>query len=284
VTNNHFKRVDFQSFQDADCQETLMDQAQYDSIGTNYNRTRAADSRISAGICELLNLPSGSLIADIGAGTGNYSQALSRSGYRTIALEPSEEMRRQAVPNKNITWVPGFAESIPLADNSVDGAIVILALHHFKDAQKAVLELKRICPTGPVVVLTMDPREGEPFWFHSYFPEIHRQVKTVFRPINEVIDLAVTNSGWSVTVKKFPLPGNLIDRNMHSGWNKPEIYLDEQMRRNTSGFALASPDSVQRGLKQLQKDLSTGEWDRQYGFLRKLDSYDTGFRFIRFKK
>jgi ubiquinone/menaquinone biosynthesis C-methylase UbiE len=78
-------------------------------------------------------------------------------GYRIMAVEPSEEMRRQAVHNKNITWVPGFTESIPLADNLVDGVIVILALHPFKDAQKAILELKPICPTGPVVVSSSIP-------------------------------------------------------------------------------------------------------------------------------
>jgi ubiquinone/menaquinone biosynthesis C-methylase UbiE len=261
-----------------------MDRAQYDSIGTNYNRTRAADPRISAAINELLNLPPGSLIADIGAGTGNYSRALAGLGYRIMAVEPSEEMRKQAAPCKDITWLPGLAESIPLPDNAVNGVMVVLALHHFGDIRQAILEFVRICPNGPVVFFTMDPREGEPFWFHSYFPEIHRQVQTVFRPLREIIDLVVKTSGWSVTIKKFPLPGDLIDRNMHSGWNQPEIYLDEQMRQNTSGFALASPESVRRGITQLQTDLSSGEWDRKYGFLRKMDSYDTGFRFIRFNK
>ncbi|MBN1191829.1 MAG: hypothetical protein JXA46_18905 [Dehalococcoidales bacterium] len=67
-------------------------------------------------------------------------------------------------------------------------------------------------------------------------------------------------------------------------WNRPEVYLDDRMRRNTSGFALASPDAVRRGVKKLRNDLSTGEWERKYGYLRKLDSFDTGFRFITFRK
>jgi len=261
-----------------------MDRTKYDSIGITYNRTRAADPRITAFIRELLDLPQDSIIADIGAGTGNYSQALTRLGYKMIAVEPSEEMRKQALPNIEITWVPGFAESLPLADNLVQGVIVILALHHFKDAGKAFLELARICPSGPVVVLTMDPRLSEEFWLHAYFPEIYQQVKSVFPPLQDIIDLGTGCSGWSNIVRKFPLPCDLVDRVMYSGWNRPEVYLDEQMRQNTSGFALASADSVLRGVEKLQSDLQTGEWDRKYSFLRKLDSYDIGFRFIRFKK
>lgn len=74
----------------------------YDSIGSNYNQNRTADHRVLAVIKELLELPSGSTIADVGAGTGNYSNALADLGYKLEAVEPSMEMRRQAIPNPRV--------------------------------------------------------------------------------------------------------------------------------------------------------------------------------------
>ena len=53
-----------------------MNSTTYDSIGSNYNQNRTADHRVLMVIEELLELPLGSVIADVGAGTGNYSNAL----------------------------------------------------------------------------------------------------------------------------------------------------------------------------------------------------------------
>lgn len=73
----------------------------YNSIGSHYNSNRSADSSVTPIIKELLGLTEGSIVADIGAGTGNYSNALADLGYRIKAVEPSEEMRKQAKPNTN---------------------------------------------------------------------------------------------------------------------------------------------------------------------------------------
>jgi ubiquinone/menaquinone biosynthesis C-methylase UbiE len=52
----------------------------YNSIGKDYNKNRTADPRILAAINKLVALPKGLVIADIGAGTGNYANALARRG------------------------------------------------------------------------------------------------------------------------------------------------------------------------------------------------------------
>jgi|GEM_PF-263701 len=254
----------------------------YDSIGRNYNQNRAADPRVLTVIEELLERPLGSAIADVGAGTGNYSNALADLGYKLEAVEPSVEMRRQAIPNPRVHWLSGSAEAIPLKNNSVDGVIIILALHHFYDIPRAAREMYRICPNGPIVIFTMDPRKSEQFWFDDYFPEIAQHVFKVFPPIDEVADIISGTGKWQTLIKKFPLPPDLADRNMCSAWAKPEMYFDVQMRRNTSGFALASPAVVERGLKRLQHDLQSGQWDSKYGHLRRRKYFDAGFRFLRF--
>ena len=261
-----------------------MDNVTYDSIGVNYNKHRSADIRILVTIKDLLNLPHGSTIADIGAGTGNYANALADSGYKVIAIEPSKNMRNQTTPNKEVTWLSGIAESIPLRNNSVSGVIVILALHHFSDTVCAANELARICPSGPVVVFTIDPRESEEFWFNNYFPEIAEHVANTFPPIADVIKILNQKHNWSVSTTKFLLPRDLKDMNMCSGWNRPEIYLDAEIRQNTSGFALSDPTTVQKGIIHLQSDLLSGNWDRKYGHLRTREAFDAGFKFLKFVK
>jgi ubiquinone/menaquinone biosynthesis C-methylase UbiE len=255
----------------------------YDVIGESYNKNRAADKRILKTIIDLLNLPAGKLIVDIGAGTGNYTNALADSGYRLFAIEPSEIMRKQAVRNGDITWIHGLAESLPLQNASMDGVIIILAIHHFSDIRSAAKEVARVCPNGPLIMLTVDPRQSEQFWFNDYFPEIAQHVLKVFPPLNEVIDIFSGIKHWSTQAIKFPLPYDLTDKNMCSGWNRPEIYLDPLMRQNTSGFALASPSVVQRGVTLLENDLQSGKWDKLNGHLRRQESFDAGFRFLLFR-
>lgn len=260
-----------------------MNDATYDIIGESYNKNRTADKRILKTIIDLLNLPAGKLIADIGAGTGNYANALANLGYRLFAIEPSEIMRQQAVPNDNIMWASGLAEYLPLQDASMDGAVIVLAIHHFSDISSAAKEVARVCPSGPLLMLTMDPRECQKFWFYDYFPEIAQHIFKSFPPLKEVINIFSGIKHWSTQVIKFPLPYDLTDKNMQSGWNRPEIYLDPLMRQNTSGFALASPSVVQRGITLLENDLKSGKWDKLNGHLRRQESFDAGFRFLLFR-
>jgi ubiquinone/menaquinone biosynthesis C-methylase UbiE len=253
----------------------------YDRIGFDYNRHRAAEPSVVRSLALLLDLPVGSVIADIGAGTGNYSNALAREGYKLLAIEPSDLMRRQALRVADVKWFAGAAEDLPLRDDSVEGVVCTLAIHHFDSLAKAAVELKRICPSGPIVALTIDPRLGEPFWFSEYFPAIYRGLSSTFPPIERVCAEFTKDSGFTSQVSRWLLPQNAIDSTMHSGWNRPEIYLDQSHRQNMSGLALASRGEVESGLSALQAALASGVWDRDHGHLRKRKKIDLGFRFIK---
>lgn len=255
-----------------------MSQAVYDQIGVAYNANRRADPRLVERIIALLDLPAGAVIADIGAGTGNYAAALAGQGFKVQAVEPSAEMRGQAEPHDGVTWIAGSAEAIPLPDASVDGIVIILALHHFASVPDAAQELARICPDGPMVVFTNDPRLAEPQWFADYFPEIYKSDFAIFPPLNE----GVASMGGGASVHAFPLPHDFADRNMLSGWNRPETYLDEQVRQNTSGFALADAGVVKIRIAKLEQDLQSGEWDRKHRALRTRNEFDAGFRLLSF--
>ena len=65
----------------------------YNFIGRGYNLTRQPDYRIVNRLIDLLDLPTHSVLADVGAGTGNYSNVIAERGYQVIAIEPSEVMK-----------------------------------------------------------------------------------------------------------------------------------------------------------------------------------------------
>ena len=258
--------------------------ARYDEIGKGYNSYRKADHRLLKMLIQLLGLPVGSVVADIGAGTGNYTNGLAEYGYKMKAIEPSEEMRNQALFSENVEYIAGSAESIPLADNSVDGVVSTLAIHHFPSMIDAAREMKRICPNGPIVLFTNDPRLGEEFWFKDYFPEIYQWLFSAYPPVEELADLVANVGKWSKSVHRFPLPHDFSDFNMRSGWNRPELYLDPDVRRCMSGFALASKSEVDDGVERLRGDLESGRWNEKFGALRERDSYDLGFVFLKFER
>jgi hypothetical protein len=85
-------------------------------------------------------------------------------------------------------------------------------------------------------------------------------------------------------VEPFPLPPDLTDQFFYSAWRYPEKYLDAQFRKGISVFALADQNRVNACTDRLQADLANGAWDRKYGSIRSLSSYDGGYRFIYVRK
>ena len=73
-----------------------------------------------------------------------------------------------------------------------------------------------------------------------------------------------------LTVVPVPLPRDCVDGVFAAYWARPEMYLDSDVRRNISNFALAAEDELTEGLARLQADLQSGAWDRRYGHLRSL--------------
>jgi ubiquinone/menaquinone biosynthesis C-methylase UbiE len=253
----------------------------YNKIGENYSKYRRPDPRIVDSIIKLLALKKGNIIADIGAGTGSYSYALTERGFYVRAIEPSGVMQSQACKLTNMEWISGSAENIPLADSSVDGVIAILSFHHFADPERALKEMVRIVNNGPIVCFTFDPRQAKKPWLADYFPEIWKKAFDVFPPIEQVTEFAHRITGRYVQVSTFKLPRDLVDYFAGAGWLRPEMYLDSDIRAGMSAFALADELVVNKGLQKLKKDLQTGVWEEKYGWLKELNEADLGYRFIK---
>ncbi|WP_298905429.1 class I SAM-dependent methyltransferase [uncultured Nostoc sp.] len=251
----------------------------YNSIGQKYSKTRVPDIRIVNKLIDLLNLPKGRIIADIGAGTGGYSLALANKGFLVNAVEPSVVMQKQAVEHQQIKWFTGYAENLPLLDNSVDAVVSILAIHHFSHLEKAFQEMQRIIKDGAIILLTFDIRLAQKIWLYDYFPFLWEDALR-FLPLNEQVNLIQSNTKRRVEAIPLLLPYDLSDLFAAAGWRRPELYLQPEVRAGISSFALANQDLVEQGVKLLAADLSSGEWRKKYGDIHNFTEIDIGYRFI----
>ena len=250
----------------------------YDTIGDTYSETRKADSRIVDRIIQLLDLPAGARILDIGAGTGNYSFALAERGFTVAALEPSTVMSDQASYHSHVTWITGSAERLSFEKSSFDAAILILCIHHFSDLQSALREAQRVTSGGPVLIFTYDPLAIDEPWLFEYFPVFRLQIQKAFPTISVIS--ACFDSELSVQEHPFPLPHDLKDSFAGAAWRYPERYLDQEFRDGTSAFRQLDPVTAGACLTHLAGDLKSGRWDRRYSEVRKLNVYDHGYTFL----
>jgi ubiquinone/menaquinone biosynthesis C-methylase UbiE len=252
----------------------------YDAIGKNYAQTRKSDLRIAKKLLEILSSSPASTIVDIGAGAGSYAHALAECGYHVFAIEPSVTMRNQAIAHPAIEWLDGYAENLPLPNQAVDAAIIMLAFHHFPDHLQALYETHRVVGNGQIVLFTYDPEMISGFWLTEYFPSFIKDVESTFLPIPQLLDAIQTVTGRVTNMIPFPLPHDLSDSFAAVGWARPELYLDSNIRNGISSFAKIDSSEMEHGLFNLREDLARGVWDQKYGHLRQQQQHDVGYCFV----
>ncbi len=101
-------------------------------------------------------------VADLGCGEGYLTIEVARWAKRVVAVDRSAEVLRRARDlarrrrATNITWKRGEIEHLPLADASVDLAVLSQALHHAASPPVALSEASRIVvPGGRILVLDL---------------------------------------------------------------------------------------------------------------------------------
>lgn len=254
---------------------------EYDAIGKTYTSTRAADPRIASRLLELLDLPMQATIIDVGAGSGNYSFSLAERGYKVMAVEPSATMRAQARLHPDLHWKDACAEALPFEDNSFDGALMTLCLHHMDDWKKGLREALRVIGHGPLVIFAFDIEHKADFWLFDYFPEFVNIDKNWSATLAQIAEFVEQDLHASFACEAFPLPKDLVDHFAAASWARPENYLQARYRNGISTFSKISEDTIRRGLALLENDLDSGAWTRKYGELLEQEFYDRGYVFLK---
>ena len=101
------------------------------------------------------------VIADIGSGTGKFTELLLSRGFKVYAVEPNQNMRTAA--EKELSCYTGFysadgsAEQTSLHTNSVDLITVAQAFHWF-DRDSCKIEWQRILKPGGKTALIWNRR------------------------------------------------------------------------------------------------------------------------------
>ena len=118
-----------------------------------------------------LTLNNNVVIADIGSGTGKFTELLLKKGCIVYAIEPNDNMREIAdykfISNLNYKSINNTAENLELDDNSVDLITVAQALHYF-DLDKIKRQFKRILKLNRKVVLLWNFRDRESDFMKEY--------------------------------------------------------------------------------------------------------------------
>ncbi len=124
------------------------------------------------------------IVGDLGCGTGQTTQSLAPFVSRVIAIDESEAMltaaRSRLADVHNVELRLGRLEQLPLDDNTLDAALVVMVLHHLADPSRVLLEASRaLKPQGKLLVVDILPHEHEEyrqqmghFWLGFDEPEI----------------------------------------------------------------------------------------------------------------
>jgi SAM-dependent methyltransferase len=235
----------------------------YDDIGINYSTLRKPDWRIANAI--EVALGDAKKVLNVGAGTGSYEP----TGRAVTAVEPSLKMIRQRPPGAADVR-QASAEQLPFDDGAFDAAMAVLTIHHWRDPQGGLREMRRVT-RGPIVLLTCDPAARP--WLTDYLPEL--------AVLDEAKMPAISSyERWMgpVDVSLVPVPHDCTDGFLYAYWRRPQAYLDPHIRSGSSSFWAI--ERTELGLEKLRHDIESGDWERRYHDLLDAEAYDAGYRLV----
>jgi hypothetical protein len=127
-----------------------------------------------------------------------------------------------------------------------------------------------------VVVLTFDPPPLRLHWLvRDYVPRLY---DVHVEMIGSIDGLIAAFPG--ATVEAVPMPRLCEDGFWCALWDRPELHLDPEVRRASSGWHRIGAEEAERGLAALRADLESGAWDERNGHLRTAPELDIGLRLV----
>ncbi len=118
-------------------------------IADSYDSTRGGEDRGRRFARELDRmLARGSLVLEVGIGTGLIALGLVELGHRVVGVDLSEAMARRARERIGSRVAVGDGRRLPLADRSLEQAFSVWVLHVVGDAAAVLREVARVLRPG----------------------------------------------------------------------------------------------------------------------------------------
>lgn len=253
----------------------------FDVRAKYYNQYRRADIRLVREVIKLLDIEPNSTILDVGAGTGNYSVPMTDMGYNIIALEPEKRMMEQCSDNR-IKWIQSSVCDIPLEDSSVDGAIIINAIHHFENINRAFQELKRVVGKGTIVIFTFDSAVACKQWIFDYWPALIEYECANYLEFSFLKHCIVNTTGGKLSEYIYKLPYDFKDVFSASLWKRPSLlWENSDIKYAMSLFESLDEAYFCEGINRLKYDVEYHNWEKKYAYLLDEDEWDVGCRLLK---
>jgi SAM-dependent methyltransferase len=101
----------------------------------------------------------GEAVLDLGCGSGNAALLAAATGARVTAVDPAPRLLklardRAAHEHREIAFLEGTAETLPLPDASIDAALSVFGVIFTLDPHRAAAELNRVVANPGRIVLT----------------------------------------------------------------------------------------------------------------------------------
>jgi len=123
----------------------------FDFIASQYDRfVGMPDVRL---LRSLLQLPSTGWMLDVGGGTGRVAIHFLHLIGHLVVCDASLEMLKQSRCKADLVRMRAHAEKLPFKDEVFDRVLVVDALHHFSDQQRALANLFRVLKRGGRMVI-----------------------------------------------------------------------------------------------------------------------------------
>jgi SAM-dependent methyltransferase len=126
-----------------------------------------ANEKLIDAFVRLSGLGAGARVADLGCGSGVFTELLRRRGYSAVGIDISPKLvavGRAKYPGLEL--LEGDAENLPFAAGSLDGVLLSGLVHHFPDPRRLAAEVSRVLKPGGRFV-AFDPNRTNPFmWLY----------------------------------------------------------------------------------------------------------------------
>ena len=194
----------------------------------------------------------GSLIVDVGCGTGRFSGPLAaRFSARVLGIDPSERMldvARQKTSSDRVEFHQSSAELLPLPPATAGTVFMSMVFHHLPDAGAAIGECRRVLRPGGHLCVRTITRDAD-FPHRHFFPTVEAGLPTR-RHIEDVCAAA----GFLIVVHE------AVRQVVAATWHE---FISKIALRGYSSVARLSDRDFEAGMAALRSHAPAGGPDRE---------------------